>query len=321
MRIFKAGALGLMLIILGAATAQDDSVNALIKKLGSTVAKEREQATRDLMKRPEAAGALRKAAKAGDPEVARRATLVLDHFDQQKLAEISAAAKEGRVTQLINLVYEFPDGKYEEVLHGTLKEFAKTLSDKHVKAGGKTPIIPRGLYSFGGPTYGVKAARITEKTPGKFPGNPLFRANQFDFEIIRPGENAPPNPSWATGAIMVATGNVSIRRQHTGLILFARGNVEVDDYSNENAIAVSCGNIIWPADPSSCLLIAQGTITCGNVVVDSHLVSGKSLLRLGNRKNVTEGSTITENEPNPLGFIRWDAPNDKKKIEKASAKQ
>ena len=62
------------------------------------------------------------------------------------------------------------------------------------------------------------------------------------------------------------------------------------------------------------MVIARGKVTIIDGRIDgyaasSRIVSGKSVIH---DKKKSHDSIITENEPNPLGFIRWaDAPKDK----------
>jgi hypothetical protein len=62
----------------------------------------------------------------------------------------------------------------------------------------------------------------------------------------------------------------------------------------------------------NCLIIAKGCVDVRDVRIDGcRIIAGKSVTY---DKGRTTRSIIVENEPNPLGYIRWsDAPNEKEK--------
>src|SRR5438309_910236 len=101
-------AIGAFLIVLGLLGCTGEgsqparsSVENLVKRLGSDVYSEREQATLELLEREEAAPLLRGALSAPDAEVTRRAKSILNEFarrsSSRQLTAIQAAAKDRRV--------------------------------------------------------------------------------------------------------------------------------------------------------------------------------------------------------------------------------
>lgn len=60
-----------------------------------------------------------------------------------------------------------------------------------------------------------------------------------------------------------------------------------------------------------CLIIARGNVFCkGGMLINSRVICGKKLTYL--HKRPPENCIISENDLNPLGFIRWgDVPRKK----------
>src|SRR5476651_280058 len=114
MRPSIAIALILMPVLLLAQGPDRESVEALIKKLGSTNFQDRQAATKAMKERPEAVPALRDALRSADPELRKRAAEILEHFEPRPFREIDAAVKEGRVDRFIELLAAWPAGKHEE---------------------------------------------------------------------------------------------------------------------------------------------------------------------------------------------------------------
>jgi hypothetical protein len=91
--------------------------------------------------------------------------------------------------------------------------------------------------------------------------------------------------------------------------IFAGGTVELKGGCLDSLLIVSCGDVTLKCDVRRSLIIARGTVTCTDPVIDSRIISGKSVVY---NKTNARNCIITENESNPLGFIRWsDALKDK----------
>ena len=86
----------------------------------------------------------------------------------------------------------------------------------------------------------------------------------------------------------------------------AGGNVSSKD-SLLRAIVVAGGDIEL-CETHKCLIIARGNVRVKRGGIGhSQIISGKSVIF--ERTKATSNDVIIENEPNPLGFIRWsDSP-------------
>jgi hypothetical protein len=295
-----------------AASPQDDAFESLIRKLGSSVAKEREAATEELKAKPEAVAALRRATKSMDPEISRRARLVLDYYDQKLLKEFQTAATDGRVANMIDMALKLPNGKDDTAVFETMIRFAEKLNKCHAMEGGaKMPLRP----TFLGPPYGVKADRVTEETPGEFPGRPLLRAGQVDYDTTRLRKGQPGNSFPITGAVIISKGRVQLRGvEWTRVIILAGGDVEIRTRL-DGCILVSCGDVVFRNGEPDGLVIARGSVTCDDTLYHSRVISGKNVVL---KKKKDEKSKVTENESNPFGFIQWESAKEAKEKKKAT---
>ena len=137
MKPFLAIYITLLAVLLQAQRSTQDSVNALITKLGSQNSAERQAATKSLQNRPEVAPAVRAALRSPDPEIARRAALILDHYDGRPSRELEAAFKNGDVLRAVKLMADWPAGKNEDEMFAPLRSLVRTLADRNRKQTGK----------------------------------------------------------------------------------------------------------------------------------------------------------------------------------------
>ena len=305
MRSFFIAAAILLTLLLSAQGAGDESVEVLIKKLGSTNFQERQAATKALQQRPEAAGALRAALASTDREIARRSSEILELW---LVPDIKAAAKDGRIDRFIEIMAAWPEGKYEKEAWSAIRELATGLNDLHEKNGGmKSNRLARWDEK---PPIVICAKRITENTKGDlFYGYFFLRAKQIDVDYKRSRGENPLNTFYSSHAVLIAADSVRMFSENGNRCpIFAGGNVEL--YGDGGAcFIVSGGDVQIDSPVSNALVIARGNVTVAGPISDSRIVSGKSVIR-----KRTPNSIITENEPNPLGFIRWaDAPTEKAK--------
>src|ERR1043165_6790868 len=183
-----------------------DSVQSLIKNLGSTNFQVRQAATTALRDRPEAAPALREALRSSDLETRCRAAELLDHFDRLPIRLLKAAVKEGRVDRAIELLSAWPAGKYEPdawaLTHGLVKKLVdldqeqgrETITEDRdrVKDAPPTPQPPRPQkieflgHDWGGFTPDLlNVDRITESTNVKIGRCYFVRAGEVDLDTRR----------------------------------------------------------------------------------------------------------------------------------------
>jgi hypothetical protein len=289
-------------VLLSARGLGDDSIQTLIKKLGSANPKERQAATQALQERSDAATGLREATKSKDPEVAARAANILEYIDRRPVRELNATVREGRVDRFIALLVPWPTGKYEEDAWNATRDFARSLNDLHQKRGGEKIRIPldyRGV---------LGAKRITESTRADLRFPFFLRANEVDLDARRRKPGEPPENLFSLGSITVASGAVRVVTSDPHII-FAGGSVELEGGEVNGALIVSSGDVTLKCDLGGSLVIAHGSVTSIGGLEGNRIVSGKTVVHNAGR---ARNSIITENDSNPLGFIRWsDSPKEK----------
>lgn len=113
------------------ASLDDESVEELVRQLGSDRFDLRELASRRLMSIPEADAALRAAEKSADPEVARRATLILKEQARRRaqnaLKRLQVYAHAGRLDLLATEFAAWDHGYYETECWNLVAQVAKQL--------------------------------------------------------------------------------------------------------------------------------------------------------------------------------------------------
>ena len=293
--------------LLFAQEADQPSVKALVDSLGSASFQVRQAATKALKDRPESAPALRDALRSPDSEIRKRAAEVLEHFERQPIRDLNAAIKDGRASDVIATLAAWPAGKYEEDAWSALRKMAHDLADRHEKKGGSKIHVLEGWDRILTEEI-IRESRVTESTRAQPERRYFIRAKEVDVDWRRRKVGDPPNLVFCTNVIVAER---SVRVIHVDAhIILAGANVELDGVDERRlAVIVSGGDVSVKGNLQGALVIARGKISCsdGNVK-RSRFISGKSVTITSNQN----ANLITENEPNPLGFIRWaDAPKDK----------
>jgi len=301
--------LGLAFVAIGQDAPQDDT-KALIANLASSNYKVREAADRQLRERPAAEAALREAMRAFDFETLRRASEILEHLERRCVSELHAAVEAGRVDQILDQVNSWPKGKYEEEVWPALRKFAATVLQKHEKLGGEKLIGEdlRKLWAYrGGRRTLLRTEKITRATKAAFDEQFLLWAQAVDLDDLTEPD-VPQNGLHGCLAIITSgsvRGNPSV---FGASVILSRGDFEISRGGSLSGSLVICAGDVTLDAVFECLIIARGEVSCG-VVQGSRIISGKKV-----DHDPAKNSIITENDPNPLGFIRWsDAPKDKEK--------
>jgi hypothetical protein len=282
-------AFSLILLSLLVANQQPDATTIvdMVKRLGSEHYQAREAATKWLLDHEEAAPQLREALQSADREVARRAGLILEHYDKRPLRDLQAAASSGGVARFVELLVGWPAGKHEEGVWQAARDFAVKVVELH-NNGGVNKINLRFLTRDEMPALLI-AERITENPEGRT--TPLFaRAKEVLIEKGRgPGDS-----------MIVASRAVRLRSMPVQSFLLARSSVTLSD--GRALVVVAGGDVHVEFGLEGSLIIAGGEVRCGGPLSNSRIISGKSVTY---NKREAESCQITENEPNPLGFIRF----------------
>ena len=192
------------LLPLPATAEEPPAVGELIRRLGDSSFKKREAAERELLKREDAAPALRKALKNADPETARHIKAILEEFarrdDRRALKRLAAHAKKGEVDRAVELLVRRPGwGAEEDAAWQVFAEVAGKLLDAEKKEFGKIgiekvakPADPGGA-GPPGPPGGAKALweqRVWERQ-ASLPFRDFVRYKKFSlpaFASVKPTE-------------------------------------------------------------------------------------------------------------------------------------
>lgn len=296
---FRGGAemfeayIALQCILVSASAHQlpgDGTIEAAIKKLSSQNYRDRHAATQWLMGHPESANALLRASKSDDQEVASRAAAILKHFERLPATDLRTAARSGEVARFIEVATNLPEGKFDADAWESVSDLANTIVKLHKNRGGQ------------------EISWLTYREPPEF----LF-AKRFDgpaqesdrMRFLRSGD-----VRWhdrdAGSQVILSTGSVRMLSSQATGVIFARGSVEIENVANR-LVLVSCDDVVLKGRAVECLVIARGRVTALSGIYGGRVVSGKCVVCDGMR-----GGAISENDSNPLGFIRWaDAPKEK----------
>jgi hypothetical protein len=317
MRITFVIALFVAVPIAVAQHREEEGIDVLVKRLGSGDFRQREAATEALKRDPKSAPLLREALRSPNLEIVRRAATILEYHERRPVRELESAVKEGRIEAVIGLLAEWPSGKHEPEAWDAVRDLTRTVAKLHQKQGGKDLDI---AWLDKGVEVVVVSEPAVEEVRNNMRGKdgiPYFFVRTRSVElapISKPRSDSGYNP----GGVFVASQSVKIRPLPSAqLAILAGGSVEIGGFPF-GCVVISGGDVsISTESLLHSLVIARGKVTCGDVRMGySRIISGKSVTY---NKKMAGNCIITENEPNPLGFIRWsDAP---KEISPAKAKE
>lgn len=297
----------LFLLVATVVTAQGgiEPITPLIKKLSSKDFRVRHAAAEALKKRPDAVAELRKALSLPDVETSRRVGEILDHLEFAKLQELRELVKKGSIEKAIEWIATWPREKHDGDLWNITCELAKTMNSLHRKHGGKGLGHFADMSQWESLPIPIQENRLTD--PCRFRDLKTYfvrcREAELDFSNYTPDRNG-------AGAV-VSSGSLRLRRITThSLNIYACQSVEITG-GPFFAIIVSGGDVTLRADLDQSLIIARGNVHLDNAgrISRSRIIAGKAV----SKKNLKcQDCIITENDSNPLGYIRWtDAPKDK----------
>ncbi len=283
------------------APAEPD-VDRLIEQLGSRSFEVREAATRQLKVREDAAPALRRALKSPDPEVARRAALILEEFaarsELRKRARLRGLAKNGEVDQAVELLVRRQTWFDEDVCWQAMAELAGKLLDLEKQRFGKASVLNRPeLY----PVYDFRRFASMNK-----PRRLASRRSELDGEgavLVRAEEVVAPR--MGVGHSLICAAESVLARDLGGCVVFANGPIEVKE---AHGLVVVCdGDFTATEHAGSCLIIARGAVRCAGIVKDCRIVASGGV-HYAERTKVSD-TKVEEGEATPLGFVRFFDPS------------
>lgn len=296
-----SGPIGVMLLApFCMPSAELPALKEAIRRLGSPSCHQRQAAMNWLFDRPEAAPLLRLALKSTDREVSTRAAAILEHFERRPVARIDAAVRAGDISEAIDLLVKLPK-KYDSDAWREVCELARIIVQrnqdkvKHLSAPDPWEYSPNFMVA--------DSAEQTELAVDKLRGGNLLFVR--GAHVVWPNNNI----SWR---VIVASGSVRTYDDVCAGFIFARGSVDMHN-TLLRQVVVSDGDVVIHSTISDSLVIARGSVTLlRGGTSRCRIISGKSVTYKWGTHNI-----ITENEPNPLGYIRWsDAPKDKRDSKK-----
>ncbi len=286
--------------------------DVFIKRLGNSDFRLRDAATEELKNAPKSASALREALRSPNPEIARRAAIILEYHDRRPLRELTAAVKDGRIQDVVEILAGWPNGKYEGEAWKSVVDLTRTIDQLHEKQGGKRLNV--AWLRQGTPVVVVTEAKVKDvrNNAATENGLPCFFVRTREVALAPPEEPRSVSGYYPGGAF-VATGPVKVRPHPLAeLMILAGGDAEIGGIPFRNII-ISCGDVAISTREAmfESIVIARGKVTCTGVKMGNgcRIISGKTVVY---DKNLAGNCIITENDSNPLGFIRWaDAPKEK----------
>lgn len=282
------------------------TVEELIRDLGSDQFAVREEAERQLQDREEAASALRQALRSPDAEVARRAARVLDALakraSRRAADELAALAKAGALDQAVERLVAREKWDDEDACWQALAEAAHRLAGLGERAWGKGAIfMPEKVRSseiFSGDfSKYLKAMR-----PRRIAARQALVPKSEYFVVVRGEEVSAPDGFMKS----FIAASARLRTAAFGhCVVLAGGSVEAEGAAD--SVIVCDGDFTARGGISRSVVVARGAVTF-DATRDSVIVTvGPSGIP---KKVDVSRSVIRENEPTPLGFVKFFDPAD-----------
>jgi len=296
-------------------------VEELIKQLGSTDFKQRSAATKALLELPEAERPLRTAMRSADPEVARRAAEIVAEIERRRspFRILDDAIERGLMERAIEIMASWPEDKHEDDLIDRIHQLSCSLAERNNNMR-EREFVPTLRSWPGNPRSTFKGAAFTEADWGLryHDGRFLLRTNRVSVIPSRKADFGTAGRLLGN-ACVIADGPVRLDEMslYDGCMILANGDVEIGKGPRlrmlQRVIIVSAGNVTIEGHMIICLVIAKGAVTAPkSTLTQTRIVAGKSIT-VFKESHTDLSNVIKENDPNPLGYVRWSAPPDAKK--------
>lgn len=303
--------------VLPEAEQSPETVEALIKQLGSRTFKVREAAERALLRRADAVPALRRAVTSSDKDLARRAARILKAFgrrdDRRARERLEALGKAGKIAQAVEvLVQRHQWGDEEDAAWQVFAALAGKLLDFEKQRFGKAPI--EALLSRDGTLPGT----TPEEKLGFLPFRDFRRYKKFarpqsltsrNRELLLPrgfsftrGEDVKAD-LFTIWSLVACAGRFRAGQFSQGAV-FANGSVEVDDIAC--CVVVSDREIRVKDRLATCIIVARGPVWCPELMGRCVIISSGTVHA---SKKAAEGNVIRQNVARPFDFVRFFDPS------------
>jgi hypothetical protein len=148
----------------------------------------------------------------------------------------------------------------------------------------------------------LSAKRITDETKAELRLSYFLRASDVDLDDRRRKQGQAPLNPFPDNAVIVVAGSVRIL---PGLrhVIFSRGSIVLlgPGAPVTHSLIVSCGDVALDCGLANSLVIARGKVVCTGELAGNRIIAGKAVSTMMEPRKCI----ITENESNPLGYIRW----------------
>jgi hypothetical protein len=281
-------------------SAREREIDELIARLGNESFEVREEATRRLKEREEAAPMLRRALRSADAEVARRVAEILESFARRQQdrarAKVADLAKGGAVDRAVEQFVRRAEWDDESPCWRALADLAGKLDDRERQ------------------TYGKASRRADER----FRSVDISDIDRLRIKFIHRGRAAPRlwerrvvlreeeiEASVVGDALFAVSGNVKIQPLVNHSTIFSSGSVDL--FGVVNSLVV-CDGDFTARDIVNSLIIARGTIRHLEDVRNSRIITCGEVQ--DPRFSRLHDSQVVEKEPKPLGFVKFFDPAD-----------
>jgi hypothetical protein len=279
-------------------------IEKLIRQLGDEQFDKREEASRRLRGREDAIPALRRAAKFGDAETARRASELLDLYARRDFDRLTALAKDGRVDEVVEELVRRKKWDDERACWQVMAELAGALCDREKKAFGWASLPDNA------PNPARDLRRFEAVRPRRKPLQMISEARAIpekrdpsDGYLVRVEEMTTGRDMDWGDSFLVVSGDVRIDRISCS-ILFAGSSVRA---KSAGLSLIFCdGDCFLENGARDSLIIARSDVRLGGNVKFCHIISGGKVRY--DRPAGVEKTEAKENEPNPLGFVKFFDP-------------
>jgi hypothetical protein len=284
-------------------------VEKLIKQLGSDRFEDREWASRELLALESVPSELRTAMVARDPEVRRRAILIVNSIEKRlarvALAEIAVLAKAGEIDQAIERVVRWAEedsqAEGQKALHALVRRLAgdRRLSNINLKV-----LLKSGDLLFRPPPR----FRLKEEGPWdvRRSPRPLVYKNDMDdgfFFLCGSGvtiQGAGRGIVTSTACVKLAGGLIRNR-----CLIFSCGPVTVENRSG-GLLIICDDDVLMRKAISGSLIIARGKVTLSS---SDHcvVIAGGTIKQAGQGPH-SGSSILRPNDTSGLGVIKFFDP-------------
>lgn len=302
------GSFGAFIWVFAIIQAQElRTADAMVKKLAHGSFAERNLADAWLRQRPFVGPSLERASQTSDLETKRRIGGILDFHVGRRVRALETAVDHGEMERAIQLLSMWPTGKHEDAAWAETCRLSQNIISASHKVNDKLKFPSTDWAAKTVPH--VISERFADRLNAKKlcfvrGGDLLVRGPKNTLVGIPPlGLDGPVDGP--AGAWLVCSGSVTLLA--TGEIgalssgaVFAHGRITVRGNKNGSLLVVGADDVTLDTVSNS-IIIARGKVTC-DFALHCHIIAGKTVTV---KNGLPVDCAISENDRNPLGYIRW----------------